>query len=972
MPKASFAFTNFTAGEWGPQLDGRADLAKYRNAVRLMENFIIRPQGPATHRPGTRYVSQTRANATARLIPFRFAADESLMLELSAQTLRFYCNNPGLCPLPLDPDNPYARIDLPDAAAAIINGEFTSDLDNWVTTVGEGAIAEALPAGGLKILGGKSSEGVLTVAVVSQRVSSSDPLGLHLISIEVEGGPESRLAFQVDDVGSGISLLRRVLSPGIHLIEVPTPAAGQYPNELDVLFETVGLEENIVRSIAFIGAGPLEVPLPYGESELERVQFVQSADVVYFTHAQHQPLLLKRFGRLSWSVEPYIAVLGPFLPSNSSGTTLLADGRIGRITITASSKDGINNGRGFLAGDKGRLLRLHDGFARIVDVLDAVTVTGDVQKLEDGRKELMPFYDLSEGKVKFVEGNPDNVDQPHSDRIYDRSSKFLEKGFRGGMKLTLHLPMEPPPSPPPGDPGDGDDNTRSLSIGEVPEGYTQHGDPFLVAQVSEDTMVLSEGADVKKPATGAWPEIADGFLVGELEASTDWALGLWSTTTGFPSTLTFFEDRLFFGGAPILPQRIDGSRTGDYGNFLDRDPDLIVLADHAVAFTLSAEQINEILWLRSSDKGLLIGTAGGEWVMRPSDLNEALSPANVVAKRTSTYGSAPVPPEMAANVALFLQRDRRKLREMAFVFEADGFKAPDMTILAEHITESGILAMAYSQSPDSILWAVRKDGALLGFTYLREQEVLGWHRHTLGGYADTERTKPAAVESVAVIPSVDGSFDEVWMVVRRVINGELRRHVEVLGRPWPGGDDLAKALFSDSGRSVRVQSGAPVNTIGGLEHLEGEFINLLIDGALHPQRQVIGGVVELERPVTDAIIQAGLPRVARMETLRIEAGAADGTAQGKTKRITKIVFRLFETSGGKAGPSESDLDPVPVSNYRNPKTAMNSTAAPFTGDSQAMIWPGGYETEGRVHFQQPLPLPATVVAIFPQVVTQDR
>ncbi|MET4807349.1 hypothetical protein [Limibacillus sp. MBR-115] len=968
MPKASFAFTNFTAGEWGPQLDGRADLAKYRNAVRLMENFIIRPQGPATHRPGTRFVGLTKANQVARLIPFRFAADESLMLELSATALRFYCNNPALCPLPVDPDNPYARIDLPAAAATLSNGDFASGLDGWEVVLEEGAVAEAIPGGGLRLLGGKTSDGDLTVGAVSQTVESKDPSGLHLLDVALEGGPESRLALQVMNADDGVSLLRRVLAPGSHLIEIPQPDSGQYPPLLQILFETVGTKEIVVRSVDFTGNKPLEVPLPFEESELERVQFVQSADVVYFTHAKHQPLLLKRFGRLSWSVEPYVSVLGPFLPSNNSDTTLLADGRFGRVTITASSKDGINNGNGFLNGDEGRLIRLHDGFVRIVEVVDSQTVTGDVQKLEDGRQELMPFYNLSDGKVKFVEGNPDNVDQPHSDRLYDRSNKFLEKGFRGGMKLTLHLPIEPSPPLPP----DGGDNTRGLSIGEVPDGYGQHGDPFLLAQVSEDTMVLSEGADVRKPVTGLWPDIADGFLVGELEASTDWALGLWSKTTGYPSTLTFFEDRLFFGGVPVLPQRIDGSRTGDYGNFLDRDPDLVVLADHAVAFTLSAEQINEILWLRSSDKGLLIGTTGGEWVMRPSDLNEALSPSNVVAKRTSTYGSAPVPPEMVANVALFLQRDRRKLREMAFVFEADGFKAPDMTILAEHVTESGIQAMAYSQSPDSVLWAVRNDGALLGFTYLRDQEVLGWHRHTLGGHADAEGIKPAVVESVAVIPSVDGSFDEVWLVVRRTINGELRRHVEVLGRPWPGGNNLTGALFSDSGRSLRVQSNEPVNWVGGLDHLEGQTVSLLIDGALHPQRQVTGGTVELERPITDAVIQAGLPRIARLETLRLEAGAADGTAQGKTKRITKVVFRLFETSGGKAGPSAEVLDPVPISNYRNPSTAMNSPATPFTGDSQAMIWPGGYETEGHVHFQQHLPLPATVVAIFPQVVTQDR
>ena len=80
-----------------------------------------------------------------------------------------------------------------------------------------------------------------------------------------------------------------------------------------------------------------------------------------------------------------------------------------------------------------------------------------------------------------------------------------------------------------------------------------------------------------------------------------------------------------------------------------------------------------------------------------------------------------------------MQRAKRKIRELAYNFDVDGYTAPDMTILAEHITEGGLTQIAYQQEPNQIVYAVRGDGELAGLTYQREQQVTAWHRHIFGG-----------------------------------------------------------------------------------------------------------------------------------------------------------------------------------------------------------------------------------------------
>lgn len=445
-------------------------------------------------------------------------------------------------------------------------------------------------------------------------------------------------------------------------------------------------------------------------------------------------------------------------------------------------------------------------------------------------------------------------------------------------------------------------------------------------------------------------------LVGN--ATTRWAFGSWGSVPGYPSHVTFFRNRLVFARA--RDRKLWFSVSADFENFKDRDSGGLVTADMAVSLTVESDDSNQIQYLVPAD-ALIIGTAGGEHVCMEQTDSEPFGPANAKVVRSSDFGSRAVQPVRVGDSILFLQRSGRKLREIGFDALSDGYKSLDMSVLAPHLVPKGksIVQMTYQKEPHSIIWAARSDGLLLGFTFNREQYTEppfgGWHRHPLGG--------SGIVESLVCLPSPDNDRDDLWMVVRRTINGNTKRYIEFMQAEFETGDDQEDAFYVDCGLTY---DGAAATTISGLNHLEGKTVDVLADGASHPQRTVASGAITLQRAAS--VAQIGLPCPAKIATMRINAGAADGTAQGKTKRINRMVIRLLETLGGKMGPSETEVDEVL---FRASGDPMDQAPATFTGDKE-LPWRGGYEKDGYIWYVNEQPLPVTVLAIMPQVTTQDR
>ncbi len=293
-----------------------------------------------------------------------------------------------------------------------------------------------------------------------------------------------------------------------------------------------------------------------------------------------------------------------------------------------------------------------------------------------------------------------------------------------------------------------------------------------------------------------------------------------------------------------------------------------------------------------------------------------------------------------------------KLREIIYD-EVAGYQSSETTVDAEHITVSGVVDLDFAQEPDPLVWAVRADGNLACLTWNTEQRVRGWHRHPIGG--------AGFVESVATMPAAEGDRNEVWMIVRRTINGVTKRYVEYMERPWRDGDSQASQFYVDCGLTY---TGAATTTITGLGHLEGQTVDILANGAPHPQRVVTGGAITLQRAYTPVAI--GLPAPCKLRTMRMEAGAADGTAQGKTKRMHKMVFRLLSTGGGKFGPDDDSMEWLMLGAGQ----PMNAPVPLYTGD-KVVDWPKGYETDAYVQYMNDQPTAVTLEGIYPQIVTQD-
>ena len=448
-------------------------------------------------------------------------------------------------------------------------------------------------------------------------------------------------------------------------------------------------------------------------------------------------------------------------------------------------------------------------------------------------------------------------------------------------------------------------------------------------------------------------------ILTTLSASTateNWRLGAFSDTTGHPSTVTFFEQRLVFAGTTEQPQTVFFSKSGDYEN-MDANIGGTIADSDAIIYTIASNQVNAIRFMTAT-RTLIIGTAGGEFSVSGGGSDVAITPTNILIKKQSNHGAANLDALAVGNVTLFMQRARRKMRELAYNFDVDGYIAPDMTILAEHITEGGISQMAYQQEPNQIIWLVRGDGELVGFTYQREQQVTAWHRHIFGGAFGSGK---AVCESVAVIPTDDTEY-EVYVIIKRTINGATKRYIEVLNTFDFTNTDNTTFNFLDSQLDY---NGSATTTISGLSHLEGQTVSILADGATHADKVVSSGSISLDRSATK--VKVGLSYTSLLQTMRIDAGARDGTSQSKTKRIYEITIRLFESVGVEVGPDLNNLERIP---FRSSANAMNQGITPFTGDKE-VEFRGNYETDGFVFVRQTQPLPLTILSLYPRLVTND-
>jgi hypothetical protein len=405
----------------------------------------------------------------------------------------------------------------------------------------------------------------------------------------------------------------------------------------------------------------------------------------------------------------------------------------------------------------------------------------------------------------------------------------------------------------------------------------------------------------------------------------------------YPGAVTHFEQRRWFAGTANQPQNVWGTRSSTDANLTSSVPSR---DDDALAFRIAAQQQNAIRHLVPL-VDLIALTVGGEFRIF-ADGGPAITPTTLSIKPQAYSGAAAVQPALTAGSVLYVQSQGSRVRELAFDPSGVGvYKSIDISLFAPHLFNSKqVKELAYCRAPDQTLWAVRTDGTLLGLTYVPDQQVFGWHRHTTDGI----------IESVAVIP--EDSEDVLYVVVARTIDGRTVRYIERLKSRFF--DEAADAFFVDSGLTY---DGAAATVISGLYHLEGETVSILADGAVEPDQEVVNGTVTLETAASK--VHVGLPYNSDLQTLPAALDGAPAAGQGTMKNVSKVHLRVTQSSIVQAGPSFTNLTTYPARAVSDP---YGSPPALRTGELSLGISPS-WNTDGSVCIRQDKPLPLTVLSL---------
>lgn len=403
----------------------------------------------------------------------------------------------------------------------------------------------------------------------------------------------------------------------------------------------------------------------------------------------------------------------------------------------------------------------------------------------------------------------------------------------------------------------------------------------------------------------------------------------------YPTAVEYYQQRMFFGGLSDDSQRIEASAIGAHHDFSTSYP---YKDNQAFSLSIDSKKVNEVKHLLSQGV-LLVFTHHGVWKLDAGDLGFAVQ--NIKADRIISIGSSDVAPIDIVDSVVFLSRGSNVVHDL--YLSEKGYSSNNKSILASHLFENGetITDWAYAESPYSIIWAVRSDGVLLGLTYVRDQNVWAWHRHTTDGF----------FESVAV--ANENNEDVLYAVVRRTINAATVRYVErMIPRKVSPVEDC---FFVDCGITY---SGASTTTITGLSHLEGKTVAVLGNGNVMNNKVVTGGQITLEEACTK--VQVGLPYTCDIETLR--PSIPNEPILSRQKNVSEVSIQVKDTRGVSVGPDSTELIEI-----KQRTTEMYGSAiALFTGIQSISITPE-WNDRGSVFIRQSYPLPATVLSIMPEV-----
>ncbi len=414
-------------------------------------------------------------------------------------------------------------------------------------------------------------------------------------------------------------------------------------------------------------------------------------------------------------------------------------------------------------------------------------------------------------------------------------------------------------------------------------------------------------------------------------------------TDDYPNAVGPAEGRRVFAGTNNKPQGFWLTASQAPSNMTYHIP---LIDSDAIVGNILSDQMNKVRHIVSLS-GLIFLTAGGEWTMNPDNAADILTPSTISPKQRSAEGAAGVRPLAASSAIIYVHENEKRIMELKYRAETGKLTPVDASVIAPHLFNGyTIVDSAYTKSPHKICWFVRSDGALLGMTYVPEYKIMAWHQHS---------TINGAFESIAA--AKEGSRDVLYAVIKRTINSRTVRYIERLADR--GVLALADQVILDSALSY---TGSSATVIRNLEHLEGETVGGLDNGAVLAATLVVSNGAVTLPAASSGDVHLGLAITADFQTLPFIMETVEAFGQGLKVTVDRVHLRVYESSGIQAGPDFTRLRAYPArsdENYDTPpalKTGVVTIGvASRWGDS------------GQLVVRQPDPLPITISSLVLEV-----
>lgn len=932
---------SFAGGELSDSMYGRVDINKYDSGAATLKNFTVQRYGGVRNRNGFRHIGVTYGGKRAFYIPFLYNANETYIIEVTAGHCRFLYNGQYIVE---DNGEPYTISNNLNAAdlQGICKIKYTQSADvlfivhpdHYPMTLTRYSTYdwrwEQMP-----ITGGpfEDSNGS---AATEEQITQVYRYGAGTYELTL---PDTVTNISVELAGAGgggsgvASSLEQFISPG----------GDGGVGELIKFTTTVVAGKKYTLSVGTGGAG--------GNGAVSNNYFTQNTSQAGGNGGESVA-----FGKTARGGQGGGSAVqnGSKGHAGSNGTGYIGGGSGGTKGTDRANPNGKSGGDGFCNirfryGSKAAKLT-----ASAIEGEVTLTANKDIfEKDNIGSLIELTHYKKSE----YKKGVPDTTDALLVSCL-PGSSVYVESfGFwKGNFSLEKY-----------------NENSSMWELVRTQDG--NHSQNYNFTEKNEEEYIVRYRVTSTEFDTTIWSgenEKQTGYVtlqsfgndysgiikiteyisgkkvkgkvlrtIGSTDATQIWAFSPWSRSKGYPTAAGFFEDRLVFAGSTRYPQTFWSSKVGDYYNFGTSTP---VVDDDAVTATLNGGQMNGIKAMVAFGELILL-TSGGEYKVSGGQ-GKALTPSNTLSQAQEYRGISDVLPVTVGSRIVFAQQQGNIIRDLAYSYEADKYTGDDLNLLCSHLFDGHkVVAMTYQQTPDSIIWFVRDDGLLLGLTYIKEQDIYAWHKHSI---------KNARFVNVCCIPG--GECDELYAVIER--NGQYEN---VMLEKRNDNDVPEEQIYVDDGITVR---GSDIKEVTGLTWLEGETVAILADGNALPQQKVEGGKVTLSEKHGYSVVHVGLPIDAVIKTLPIEFQMQDGSSISRKKRIGNLSVLFKNTRGGLYGLSKEKLDEI---KWRDTEAYGQPTKL-FTGKKKIVLPAAGWDETQQLIIKQDAPLPMTVLAIVPEIV----